>query len=101
MIAHAERLQVDGLVVEPRLRVVALYAWRGTPHRQLYPQVLELVRAVWRCARVVVDATGVGSGLATFLGAALGSGTVLPYVYTAASKSRLAYDFLTRSTTAA
>ncbi len=95
MIAHAERQMIDSLVVEPRLRVVAIYAWRGTPHRQLYPQVLELVRSVWRCARVVVDATGVGSGLAAFLGAALGPRVVLPYVYSAATKSTLAYDFLT------
>jgi hypothetical protein len=43
---------------------------------------------------VVVDATGVGGGLAAFLGAALGPGTVTPFRYTAASKSQLAYDFL-------
>ncbi len=43
---------------------------------------------------MVVDATGVGGGLAAFLGAALGSRVVTPYVYTAASKSKLAYDFL-------
>ncbi len=43
---------------------------------------------------MVVDATGVGGGLAAFLGAALGPRVVTPYVYTAASKSKLAYDFL-------
>ena len=43
---------------------------------------------------MVVDATGVGGGLAAFLGAALGPRGVTPYVYTAASKSKLAYDFL-------
>ena len=43
---------------------------------------------------MVVDATGVGSGLAAFLGAALGPRIVVPYLYTAASKSKLAYDFL-------
>jgi hypothetical protein len=43
---------------------------------------------------VVVDATGVGGGLASFLGAALGPGVVTPFRYTAASKSQLAYDFL-------
>jgi hypothetical protein len=42
----------------------------------------------------VVDATGVGGGLAAFLGAALGPGVVTPYRYTAATKSQLAYDFL-------
>jgi len=41
-----------------------------------------------------VDATGVGGGLAAFLGAALDPSVVLPFRYTAASKSQLAYDFL-------
>ena len=43
---------------------------------------------------MVVDATGVGGGLAAFLGAALGPSVVMPYRYTAANKSQLAYDFL-------
>jgi hypothetical protein len=43
---------------------------------------------------VVVDATGVGGGLAAFLGAALGPGIVLPFRYTAATKSELACAFL-------
>jgi hypothetical protein len=55
---------------------------------------LTLVAERWRCRSVVVDATGVGGGLAAFLGAALGPGVVLPFRYTAASKSQLAYDFL-------
>ncbi|MCC6224718.1 MAG: hypothetical protein IT201_14640 [Thermoleophilia bacterium] len=93
-IAHAERRRVDGLVVEPQLRIVAQYAWRGTPHRVLYPQVLELVRSVWQCSSVVVDASGIGSGMAAYLGAALGPQIVTPYVYTAATKSKLAYDLL-------
>lgn len=92
-VAYAERSRVDA-VVEPRLHVVALYAWRGTPHRQLYPHLLALVRDLWHCRTVVVDATGVGGGLSAFLSAALGPRVVLPYLFTAASKSRLAYDFL-------
>jgi hypothetical protein len=56
--------------------------------------VLSLVRERWGCRAVVVDATGVGSGLAAFLGAALGPRVVKPYVYTAATKSKLGYDFL-------
>jgi hypothetical protein len=52
------------------------------------------VREHWRCRRVVVDATGVGGGLAAFLGASLGPEMVTPFRYTAASKSQLAYDFL-------
>lgn len=95
-IAFAEEARVVGAerVVEPRLRVVRQYAWRGAPHRLLYPVVLSLVGERWRCRAVVVDATGIGSGLAAFLSAALGPRIVRPYLYTAASKSVLAYDFL-------
>ena len=53
-----------------------------------------LVGERWRCRSVVVDATGVGGGLAAFLGAALGPNVVVPFRYTAATKSQLAYDFL-------
>ena len=53
-----------------------------------------MVARRWHCRSVVVDATGVGGGLAAFLGAALGPGIVRPFRYTAASKSQLAYDFL-------
>ena len=94
MVAFAEPARVGELVVEPRLHVVRLYAWRGARHRELYPRILALLNDVWRCSSVVVDATGVGGGLAAFLGAALGHRVVTPYLYTAASKSKLAYNFL-------
>lgn len=93
-IAYVAQTQVAGRVLEPSFEVVHQYAWRGDPHRRLYPQILALVGESWRCRSVVVDATGVGGGLAAFLGAALGPGVVLPFRYTAASKSQLAYDFL-------
>jgi hypothetical protein len=93
-IAFAEQARVAQAVIEPRLYVVHVYSWRGTPHRQLYPLILGLVRDHWKCRSVIVDATGIGSGLAAFLGAALGPRIVLPYLYTATSKSKLAYDFL-------
>ena len=95
-IAYAEDELVEGVgaVVEPRLHLCQVYAWRGAPHRKLYPVVLSLVRELWKCRAVAVDATGVGGGLAAFLGAALGPRVVLPFVYTAASKSKLGYDLL-------
>lgn len=93
-IAYVTEARVEGRVVEPRFEVVRQHAWRGDRHRELYPRILALVREHWRCRSVVVDATGVGGGLAAFLGAALGPSVVLPFRYTAASKSQLAYDFL-------
>jgi hypothetical protein len=93
-IAYAAQDQAVERVLEPRFEVVRQYAWRGERHRLLYPQILMLVSERWRCRSVVVDATGVGGGLAAFLGAALGPSVMLPFRYTAASKSQLAYDFL-------
>lgn len=93
-VAFAEQARVSSLVVEPRFSVVRQYAWRGPRHRELFPRILALVRDHWRCAAVVVDATGVGGGLAAFLGAALGPRVVTSFVYSAASKSKLAFDFL-------
>lgn len=93
-IAYAAQRRVGERVLEPRFEVVRQYAWRGDRHRELYPRILSLVSERWRCRSVVVDATGIGGGLAAFLSAALGPAVVTPYRYTAASKSQLAYDFL-------
>jgi hypothetical protein len=41
-IAYAEQARVVDTVLEPRLYVVRQYVWRGTPHRQLYPQIVGL-----------------------------------------------------------
>ncbi|MCC7368677.1 MAG: hypothetical protein IT306_09650 [Chloroflexi bacterium] len=93
-IAYAAQTRIGERVLEPRFEIVHQYAWRGDRHRELYPRILALVSERWRCRSVVVDATGVGGGLAAFLGAALGPAIVRPFRYTAASKSQLAYDFL-------
>jgi hypothetical protein len=93
-IAYAAQTRVENRVLEPSFEVVHQYSWRGDRHRELYPRILSLVAEHWHCRSIVVDATGVGGGLAAFLGAALGPSRVRPYHYTAASKSQLAYDFL-------
>jgi hypothetical protein len=64
------------------------------PHRSLYERLLGLVRDHWRCRRVVVDATGVGAGIAGFLVSALGRQVVEPFQFSAASKSELGYALL-------
>ena len=85
---------VSDLVLEPRLLIVEHYYWTGRSHREQYEQMLDVLRSVWRCARVVVDATGIGAGVADFLAAALGSEIVEPFLFTASSKSRLGYGLL-------
>jgi hypothetical protein len=52
------------------------------------------LRQVWQVRHVVVDATGVGGAVASFLVGALGEHRCTPFVFTATSKSALAYALL-------
>ena len=79
---------------EPVIRVVEHYWWTGQSHPALYARLVDLLKNVWRCRRVVVDATGVGAGVASFLKKALGPSVVTPFVFTGASKSKLGFDLL-------
>ncbi len=92
-LARLERATVLG-VQEPRLMIVEHYAWTGRKHRELIPQLVDLLRDVWRVRQVVVDATGVGGAVASFLVGALGEARCTPFVFSAASKSALAYGLL-------
>jgi hypothetical protein len=83
----------DPLVMRARYRVVDRRLWVGTPHPQLHAAIADLARNVWAAQHVVVDATGVGAGLAGFLGQAL-PGKVVPFVFSSQSKSQLGWDFL-------
>ena len=85
---------VDAIRRDPAIRVVEHYEWKGVPHHSLYPQLADLLKNVWRCRRVAVDATGMGEGVASVLTKALGSGAVTPIRFSAQSKSRLGYDLL-------
>ncbi len=83
----------EGLNREPNLRVVEHYSWVGRKHFDLYPQMVDLLKNVWRCDRVTVDATGIGEPVASFLKRALGS-RVMPFVFSQKSKSELAFELL-------
>jgi hypothetical protein len=76
----------------PVYRVLDRRLWTGMKHTLLYGQVRALAE-LWRARHVVVDATGVGAGLASFLARAL-PGRVVPFVFSSASKSKLGWDFL-------
>src|SRR3954470_2238197 len=49
-------------------------AWTGTKHVALHDQLVDLARNVWKLSALVVDATGVGAGLASFLADQRGRG---------------------------
>jgi hypothetical protein len=94
----------------PLYRVVDRMAWTGTKHVALHDQLVDLARNVWKLSALVVDATGVGAGLASFLADQLGKGPgrwpsgrpsdgsrrviVEPFVFTGKSKSDLGWDFI-------
>ena len=79
----------------PLYRVVDRMAWTGTRHTALHDQLVDLARNVWGLSALVVDATGVGAGLASFLADRLGRWTgdggrrvvVEPFVFSGKSKS--------------
>jgi Terminase RNaseH-like domain len=77
----------------PLLKVVEQYQWTGTPHSQLYAQMTNILKNVWNCQRIVVDATGIGQPVASFLRQELGS-RVIPLVITSKSKSDMGFELL-------
>ncbi len=65
----------------------------GRDHKGQLAALRRLLREVWDCRRVAVDAMGVGAGIASWLASELGP-TVEQFVFTAPSKSRLAFTLL-------
>jgi hypothetical protein len=82
----------DELVQAPTYRSVCRYQWQGRKHSLLYAELRGIIEH-WKVRFAVVDATGVGAGLASFLDKAF-PGRVIPFQFSAASKSRLGWDFL-------
>ena len=81
------------LIKQPRINVVEHYWWTGRKHTELYSQMADILKNVWHCRKVVVDATGVGEPVSSFLRKALGS-RVSPFTFTQRSKSELGFSLL-------
>lgn len=82
----------DPLIQAPTYRAIQRRQWVGVKQTALYAELLALARS-WSARWLVVDATGVGAGLASFLGRAL-PGRVIPFGFNSASKSDLGWKFL-------
>ena len=83
---------VDDVIHRPTYKVVYRRTWTGASQTFQYSQVKTLAET-WRPRTIVVDATGIGAGLASFLDRAM-PGKVLPFIFTSASKTRLGWDFI-------
>ena len=82
----------DPLVKAPTYRALHRRVWTGVAHTRLYAELLALAH-LWNPRYFVVDATGLGAGLAAFLSRAL-PGRVIRFTFTASSKSSLGWGFL-------
>jgi hypothetical protein len=79
---------------EPAIHIVEHCWWTGRPHPELYAALADVLKGVWGCRRVVVDATGVGAGVASFLARSLGLGVAVHFTFSAPAKSQLGFDLL-------
>jgi hypothetical protein len=84
---------VNDIQKQPGVKLVEHYHWTGVKHTELYPRLVDILKNVWRCKRVCVDATGVGQPVASFLRQALGS-RIIPFTFTAPSKSTLGFNLM-------
>ena len=82
----------DEAVQAPRYLVRKRRMWQGTKHTELHAEIKRMTEA-WNPKYLIIDATGVGAGLASFLEKAFPT-KVVPFTFSAASKSKLGWDFL-------
>jgi hypothetical protein len=89
IVAQPEKAAVK----EPLISVVEHYCWTGKKHVETYRLMIDLLKHTWGCSRIVVDATGMGETVASFLRSALGN-RVVPFKFSQASKSALGFNLL-------
>ncbi|MBM4447558.1 MAG: hypothetical protein FJ023_09510 [Chloroflexi bacterium] len=92
-IAEVVSEATDMVVKELIMHVVEHYSWVGKKHSELYPQMVDVLKKVWHCSRIVTDATGVGEPITSFLRKSLGS-KVIPFKFTQKTKSEAGFDLL-------
>ena len=76
----------------PTFNIVHRRSWSGTSQVSLFRQIYALV-AIWRPHRLVIDATGVGEGLSSFLSKSYPN-QVIPFKFSQSSKSDLGWRLL-------
>lgn len=92
-IAELDFSALGELQKQPKILVVEHYAWRGKRHAELYPQLVDILKNVWHCRKIVVDATGIGQPVTSFLREVFGA-RVHPFTFTQRTKSDLGFNLL-------
>jgi hypothetical protein len=92
-IAELDFSGITAIQKQPCMKVVEHYWWTGVPHADTHARLVDVLKNVWSCKRIVADATGMGQPLVAFLRQALGS-RVTPFTFTAPSKSKLGFELL-------
>ena len=82
----------DPLISKPTYKVVFREEWVGIKHSTLYGKI-KAIAELFDVRFLVVDATGVGAGLTSFLAASLGD-RVIPFEFNISTKSALLWNFL-------
>lgn len=82
----------DELILSPRYLIRRRYLWTGSRHSALYGRIKALAD-LWLPGHIVIDATGVGAGLSSFLEAAYGD-QIIPFMFNVSTKSKLGWDFM-------
>jgi len=78
---------------EPLIKIVEHYSWTGEKHPTQHDKLTRLLGKHWKCRKIVIDATGIGQPVASFLQSSIGS-RVEPFTFTTRSKSELAFEIL-------
>ncbi len=92
IVAVALTAQADMLPEKPVYHVLQRMLWVNERHAALFVRLRALLDH-WQPQVIVVDATGIGAGLASFL-AALPGRRVIPFIFNAVTKSNLGWHFI-------
>jgi hypothetical protein len=92
-IGELDFSRCDDIQKQPVVKIAEHYYWTGKRHSDLYVQLIDIIKNVWNCRKVVVDSTGVGQPVYSFLRKSLGS-RIVPFTFTTGSKSELGYSLL-------
>jgi hypothetical protein len=80
-------------IAHPITKIVQAFWWTGHPLHEQCDGLISILKE-WRCARVVVDASGIGADLAERLQRALGEPCVERFAFNVPSKSELTFALL-------